>query len=571
MTRSHCGFRNPDRLNRRNIYACRTVIFVTLIFSVLLFSKNGIPFTENPHLTNGLSKVSHFNSAQQDSIDGQLADGFYLINPNVIQTVYGFPLNLFYTNSPISYPNGDRVIWVSNGTRVAKILISNGKFNEAATIPLFGLPEVSKISIQEFIDTVDKVKTLQELKDILQRHPTFSYTNIMRMASNGGHYCLMSDEGVFYTCGVRSLAGFVESDKSDARSSIMLKYQIDLSKYGIFNKTSKWPDSLLGINMTYEGYIVAPVRSGKVVFVDKHFKQEPIVVRFEEDEAISNSIAIDETGVYVVTSKYMRKLVLDPKKNKVYTETNGAWKCEYDITKGGPAVVDSVGSGSTPSLMQAGEDRLVVITDGAKRMKLVAIWADDIPPDFKSFEGRPQRYAGHIQPTFGFSKDANVQSEQSVVVKDNYALVVNNVIQNLDEKPSFIEHAIACGPILPPAYGMELVKWNKKENKWAECWSRSDVSSPSAIPLIAGDKAFTQSYTAGTWEFTGVNLNSGEITARYRMPNSQLFNGGFGQTNVIEKGGNIQPLISGFFGVTTFDVSDPRNQRFNPKDYPLKK
>ena len=55
------------------------------------------------------------------------------------------------------------------------------------------------------------------------------------------------------------------------------------------------------------------------------------------------------------------------------------------------------------------------------------------------------------------------------------------------------------------------------------------------------------------------------------MPNSQLFNGGFGQTNVIEKDGKIQPLISGFFGVTTFDVLDPRNQRFNPKDYPLKK
>jgi hypothetical protein len=116
---------------------------------------------------------------------------------------------------------------------------------------------------------------------------------------------------------------------------------------------------------------------------------------------------------------------------------------------------------------------------------------------------------------------------------------------------------------------MELVKWNEKENKWDKCWSRADVSSPTAIPLIAGDKAFTQSYTAGTWEFTGVNLNSGETTSRYRLPNSQLFNGGFGQTNVIEKDGKIQPLISGFFGVITFDVSDSRNQSFNPKDYLL--
>ncbi len=567
MIRSHFGFRNRDELDRGNDSFRKTAIVVALILSVLFSSRNGIPFTENPHLTKGLSKISHFNSAQQDSIDCQLPDGFYLISPKNIQAVYGFPLNLFYTNSPISYPNGDRVIWVSNGTRVAKILISNGKFDEVVTSPLFGFPAVSSTSIQEFIDMVNKVKTLQELREILHNHPTFSWTNITRMLSNGGNYCLMSDEGVFYACGGRSIAGFAETDKSDARSPIMMKYQIDLSKYEIFSKTPKRPDSLLGINMTYEGYTVAPVMSGKVVFVDKHFKKEPVVVRFEKDEAISNSIATDETGVYVVTSKYMRKLVLDPKRNKVYTESNGAWKCEYDITKGGPAVVASVGSGSTPSLMQAGEDRLVVITDGAKKMKIVAFWANDIPTDFKNFEGRPRRYAGHIQPTFGFPNDAKVQSEQSVVVKDNYALVVNNVIQNLDEKLTFIEHAIASGPIVPPAYGMELVKWDVKENKWENCWSRADVSSPTAIPLIAGDKAFTQSYTAGTWEFTGVNLKSGEITARYRMPNSQLFNGGFGQTNVIEKDGKIQPLISGFFGVITFDVSDPRNQRFNPRDY----
>lgn len=64
-------------------------------------------------------------------------------------------------------------------------------------------------------------------------------------------------------------------------------------------------------------------------------------------------------------------------------EADGAWTASYDGGPEAPAIKMGYGTGSTPTLMGFGddEDKLVVITDGAKRMKLVAFWRDDIPED----------------------------------------------------------------------------------------------------------------------------------------------------------------------------------------------
>ena len=61
---------------------------------------------------------------------------------------------------------------------------------------------------------------------------------------------------------------------------------------------------------------------------------------------------------------------------------DGAWQSPYDFgEKQPPSVKFGRGTGSTPTLMGLGDDpdKLVVITDGADRMKLVAFWRDQIP------------------------------------------------------------------------------------------------------------------------------------------------------------------------------------------------
>ena len=55
----------------------------------------------------------------------------------------------------------------------------------------------------------------------------------------------------------------------------------------------------------------------------------------------------------------------------------------YDGGPEAPSIKMGFGSGSTPTLMGFGddEDKLVVITDGAKRVKLAAFWRDEIPTE----------------------------------------------------------------------------------------------------------------------------------------------------------------------------------------------
>lgn len=74
------------------------------------------------------------------------------------------------------------------------------------------------------------------------------------------------------------------------------------------------------------------------------------------------------------------------------------------------------------------EDKLVVITDGAKRMKLVAFWRDNIPADAKQVGDYSKRIAGIHEVTCGLPSSTEwVQSEQSVVAGGYDAFVVNNI------------------------------------------------------------------------------------------------------------------------------------------------
>ena len=66
-------------------------------------------------------------------------------------------------------------------------------------------------------------------------------------------------------------------------------------------------DKILGINMTYDGYIVAAA-TGVVIVVDREL--QVVDYKLFPGEHVENSIAVDDdNGIYVVTSVNMHKLV----------------------------------------------------------------------------------------------------------------------------------------------------------------------------------------------------------------------------------------------------------------------
>ena len=116
-------------------------------------------------------------------------------------------------------------------------------------------------------------------------------------------------------------------------------------------------------------------------------------------------------------------------------------------------------------------NKLVVITDGAKQMKLVAFWRNSIPP------GASFRIAGQIPVTCGFSPLPEwIQSEQSVVVYGYGAFVVNNIPQSvssdIQSATKILQVSLHLGPAYPTSYGAQRFQWEPQSHSWSSVWAK---------------------------------------------------------------------------------------------------
>ena len=136
-----------------------------------------------------------------------------------------------------------------------------------------------------------------------------------------------------------------------------------------------------GLSMTYDGHIVITFSNGVAVINRDLNASSASFYKFDDDEFVTNSIAIDEnSSIYVASNTIMRKLVW----NGTTLSDNvadGAWLCPYTHSVQPPIGKSGNGTGSTPTLMGLGNDpdKLVVITDGAKQMNLVAFGVTTFP------------------------------------------------------------------------------------------------------------------------------------------------------------------------------------------------
>jgi len=136
----------------------------------------------------------------------------------------------------------------------------------------------------------------------------------------------MYKDGNYFSGWGTKLYKFSDVKKGDVNSEIEIVKQVDIREFLPADKATTI-NRLVGLNITYDGNVVIGM-PGIVAVMDRDLNNMEYVL-FEE-EAIDNGISTDEDGgIYVVTSKYMRKLVWDG--NKLSDdESKGAWKSEYD-------------------------------------------------------------------------------------------------------------------------------------------------------------------------------------------------------------------------------------------------
>jgi hypothetical protein len=486
----------------------------------------------NPYLADSSYSMAHGDPAQQDAMLQAGPRGpSRVLTDEEIQYVHTGPGFFGIATSGI-YADGKRVFWGNGLDRIVKLdydsheIVSEYFFPGAERYDSAQAEE----SIASFNDSNDGIFAL---------YNAFSEAQKLRNLSN--LYTILDTDHTYYVGSKSgSITAYGDEDPADSRSPII--------KLREFQLPAEATGPIMGLNMTYDGWLIVVTEHGYMAAVSRDFK-DYVLIRLKhsegaEDKAtgptgygwIRNAYAIDEAGgIYVASQQHMHKVVWDGTSLST-REEDGAWTAEYLNDWGH-------GTGATPSLMGFGEeDKFVVITDGQPQMNVVLFWRDAVPTDWKQLPGAPdRRIAGQQAVTMGDPELTRIQSEQSVVVAGYGALVVNNHPRNIpwylpEKAGSLLISYLGSNPEHQP-YGVQKFAWNPLSQSLEPAWVNKDVSSPSTVPIVGvgSDMVYLVGARDNVWTLEAMNWQTGKSEFHYTI-GDQRYNVLFSGTLIDEDG-----------------------------------
>ncbi|WP_319578904.1 hypothetical protein [uncultured Methanospirillum sp.] len=503
----------------------------------------------NPFLSSPLYALTHFDSSQSDSTPYGPPRGVYKIDPAKNPIVYGGPVNIMTLAS-----TDKNYMWVVGTNHVGYVDITGKNWTQVASYE--ALADATDNKLAAVPD--ENFRTFGESSAVGMNATSMNSSLISLFGKNydlrfkNGFYSVVDDKNVIYSDFAGDLYAFALTDPDNPSAGIKKLYEIKDVITTL--QGDNYPNStmLFGLSMTYDGHLIITFTDG-VAVIDRNLDPASAsLYRFGDDEILTNSPAVDENnGIYVASDKIMRKLAWTGT-NLSGEEADGAWSSPYTYSEQPPIIKVGIGTGSTPTLMGFGddEDKLVVITDGAKQMNLTAFWRDEIP------EGS-QRIAGQIPVTCGFKTLPEwIQSEQSVVVHGHGAFVVNNMPVNVSSDllgQNKILQVSLMGPAYDTSYGAERFEWNSSKNAWSSVWARPDVSSTSMVPIHSqsGNMALINGYRLPDgWEILGLDWDTGKTVHQTIFGKSNFGNGAYALLMYLE---NQDLIFNSFMGPIRID------------------
>jgi len=484
----------------------------------------------NPYLANSSWAESHRNSYCQASSSYPGPINTNNLQYNHLTVNLDIPITLTFSEN---YPDGKWVIWGSTTGFLGQI---------------FKLDPETFTFIDRYIPQLEEGTSLQTSPSIT------------------GAYNILDCDGNFFVpnpnhCGIDS---YIDENPGVRTSPIKLKARFIVPDDKLFRPDE---EEILGLTMTYDGMIAFITNLGTVGIISRDLTTESAYyfsLNHEENdkvEEISNSIAADEDGgIYIVSDQLMYRLQWTGN-NLTLNPSEGAWTAEYELGDGQHGGRLGIGSGSTPSLMGTGEqDKFVVITDGQDLMHLVLFWRDELPEDWESIgPGKDIRIAAEIPVTFGDINAEISYSEQSVLVQDYNALVVNNrldwnILKYLPSKLQPFAMVFSNKKGIAP-YGLEKFTWNPETKKLTSSWANPDISFPNGIPTMSTETGLI--YCIGQrnelWTLEAVDWITGESSFYYEMTNSKRENSFYAATEI----GPDNCIYTGtIFGISQFRPSE---------------
>lgn len=496
---------------------------------------------KNRLAAQSVNPIPHGDPAQQDStpIAGPM-DKTRRLDPSEITYQFLGPGH-FGVSISSPHPDGRRVVWTNGVNGVFKLDEEDYRIIDHLK---------SDVADKYDEDWANKIIAKLDKNNGATAMPT-AIKSMLPLKSLSGVYTVVGDNDWFYIARKDgSVVAYTDAVKDDADSGIVeaARFQLPPELVG----------SSVGMNMTYDGWIVFPMETGTMIAVSpdlsefrsvrmKHADREDTSTHGVGYGWVRNSIAIDDAGgIYAISRNHVHKIIWDGETLST-NEADGAWTAEY---RNGHVE----GSGATPSLMGFGdEDRFVVLTDGDIRMNVVLMWRDDIPEDWMQIEGAPsRRIAGQVPADMGEQKVTAIQSEQTVIVAGYGALVVNNTPRNT---PFFMpKEGVGRGASIGPLgnnpkfqpYGVQKFEWNPKARRLEKAWVNETISSPNGVPWVSTGSG--QVYFIGArdneWTLEAVNWLTGEPTFHYVL-GGQKYNNMFSGPAIDEKG---RVFVGAYYG-----------------------
>ncbi len=485
---------------------------------------------KNPFLADSAYPIGHTNSAQVDStpVAGPTAPGHRLTGDEIVIRTTGPGHLANMVASP--YPDGSRVIWTNSQHDIVKM--DYATLQVLARYPLDNQPIFTQADADEIAAHLKAGALMDRLKYV------GGIIGKMLPADLASTYTMVDRDGEYLVGSTRGLSAYGDAAPGQAKSQVVLKRS--------WKMPDDVPGAVVGINMTYDGWIVLATDAGYLVTLSLDFAQHRSVALPHSDEAaaynarmtaehrsgynwIRNSIATDDKGgIYVAANGWMEKAVWNGRDLSI-DPASGAWAAAYPNGTG-------TGTGSTPALMGFGAgDKFVVITDGDALMRVTAFWRDTVPAGWTAPAGAlSDRVAGMMPVTMGDPNRKALQSEQAVVIAGYGMVVVNNepamvppglpprakavLISMLGDDPAFTPH------------GIEKFSWDPGKHAMKEDWTNIQVTSPNCVPYasIGSGLVYTVGVKDGDWTLESVRLDTGALAAEYPLGGTRfntLFSG----------------------------------------------
>jgi hypothetical protein len=242
------------------------------------------------------------------------------------------------------------------------------------------------------------------------------------------------------------------------------------------------------------------------------------------DGEIANSIAADDTGVYLVTTEALYKVALDAEGHPAVT-----WQTTYDNAGEKKPGQLSAGSGTTPTVLPSG---LVAITDNAEPQMHVQFYAAD---------------DGHLvceAAVFGKGESA---SDNSLVAVGDASVVVEN---NYGYQGPWSTTAGRA-----PTGGLARVDADPATGECTVGW-RSDEVAPTSVAKVSLATGLVYAYTTrpswwgvSAWYLTAIDARTGETAFSVRTGTGTLFNNHYAAVTLGRDGSAYVATLGGMVRV----------------------